>query len=155
MLNGCTPLCRSSACGDGVLDVNGPDGISGTVDDEECDDGNNIDGDGCSAACAIEYCGDGIVNQPEEECDLGINNGVYGGLCSSTCQNPNDECVSCWEVCYGGTGAHSIYLLVDRSGSMNGFNRLGEWQDAAIEFIGLTPHREFDGSGNWTSGSKV
>ena len=50
--------CIYEFCGDGV--ING---------DEQCDDGNNTDGDLCSAECAIEYCGDGIVNQAWEECD--------------------------------------------------------------------------------------
>jgi len=49
-------------CGDGVID-------SG----EECDDGNNIDGDGCSAECEIEeqepFCGDGNLDFGET-CEL-------------------------------------------------------------------------------------
>ncbi len=37
---------------------------------EECDDGNNDDGDGCTAQCLDEFCGDGVVNDaPNEECD--------------------------------------------------------------------------------------
>ncbi|HRI06460.1 MAG TPA: DUF4215 domain-containing protein [Nannocystaceae bacterium] len=37
----CTPDCLNAACGDGYV----------FVDQEECDDGNLVDGDGCSAAC--------------------------------------------------------------------------------------------------------
>lgn len=60
-------------CGDGVL----------TVPDEQCDDGNNIDGDGCSAICTIEpMCGDGVVN-PGEACDDGNN--MNGDGCSASC----------------------------------------------------------------------
>lgn len=51
-------------CGDGTADTG-----------EECDDGNNVDGDGCSSECAVEpepepdpVCGDGNVD-PGEECD--------------------------------------------------------------------------------------
>jgi cysteine-rich repeat protein len=61
-------------CGDGTQD-------SG----EECDDGNNIDGDGCSATCTLEvapYCGDGTLDS-NEECDDGNN--IDGDGCSSTC----------------------------------------------------------------------
>lgn len=58
-------------CGDGVLDTN-----------EECDDGNNIDGDGCQANCVNPYCGDGILD-PGEDCDDGNN--LDGDLCSSDC----------------------------------------------------------------------
>ena len=35
----------SSRCGDGLIDQS---------NNEECDDGNNLDGDGCSAGCALE-----------------------------------------------------------------------------------------------------
>ena len=59
-------------CGDGNLDPG-----------EECDDGNNVDGDGCSANCTYEpYCGDGFLD-PGEECDDGNN--VDGDGCSATC----------------------------------------------------------------------
>jgi cysteine-rich repeat protein len=65
-------------CGDGV--VNQPT--------EQCDDGNNVSGDGCSATCQIEpppsRCGDGIFNPATEQCDDGNN--VNGDGCSSTCQ---------------------------------------------------------------------
>ncbi len=63
-----------SYCGDGSLDVG-----------EECDDGNNVDGDGCSASCTVEAqssCGDGTLDVGEE-CDDG--NTVNGDGCSSVC----------------------------------------------------------------------
>ena len=76
-------------CGDGILD-----------DDEACDDGNTVDGDGCSADCKyvdegfscmppgipchrIAKCGDGHVLLPEL-CDDG--NSEDGDGCSSRCQ---------------------------------------------------------------------
>jgi uncharacterized repeat protein (TIGR01451 family) len=74
-------------CGDGVLDPG-----------EECDDGNNVDGDGCSANCTLEYCGDGVLD-PGEECDDGNN--VDGDGCSADCKveycgdgnlDPGEEC---------------------------------------------------------------
>ncbi len=50
---------------------------------EQCDDGNNVNGDGCSATCTIEpYCGDGTKN-PGEQCDDGNN--ANGDGCSATC----------------------------------------------------------------------
>jgi cysteine-rich repeat protein len=60
-------------CGDGFLDPL-----------EECDDGNNVDGDGCNANCVIEFCGDGIL-QPGlgEQCDDGNNQSGDG--CDSNC----------------------------------------------------------------------
>jgi cysteine-rich repeat protein len=72
----CTSSSNSNGvCGDGVLD-NG----------EQCDDGNNISGDGCSASCSIEtagHCGDGHLDNGET-CDDG--NTRNGDGCSSTCQ---------------------------------------------------------------------
>lgn len=59
-------------CGDGVKEG-----------DEECDDGNTVDGDGCSSQCELEFCGDGIRNG-DEECDDGNNQDGDG--CTSQCQ---------------------------------------------------------------------
>jgi len=41
-------------------------GNSNLDSDEECDDGNTVDGDGCSSGCLKEFCNDGIVNNGEE-----------------------------------------------------------------------------------------
>ncbi|HRX84215.1 MAG TPA: DUF4215 domain-containing protein [Phycisphaerae bacterium] len=76
-------------CGDGVLNPG-----------EECDDGNNDDGDGCAADCTLEpYCGDGHVD-PGEECDDG--NTADGDGCAADCTiepycgdghvDPGEEC---------------------------------------------------------------
>lgn len=47
----CTPVCSwGPYCGDGILQ---------TVHGEECDDGNNDNGDFCSAICKIEPAGSG------------------------------------------------------------------------------------------------
>jgi len=63
----------SPVCGNGILDPG-----------EECDDGNNVDGDGCNAECLIEFCGDGITQAGlGEECDDGNN--VDGDGCSAEC----------------------------------------------------------------------
>lgn len=60
-------------CGDGLL----------IMPDEQCDDGNLIDGDGCSSTCTIEpMCGDGVLNAGES-CDDGNN--INGDGCSSAC----------------------------------------------------------------------
>ena len=54
---------------------------------EECDDGNNVNGDGCNADCTlpdyINFCGNGKPN-PSEYCD--DNNSFSGDGCSSLCR---------------------------------------------------------------------
>ena len=53
---------------------------------EQCDDGNNVDGDGCSSICEVEeeepYCGDGNLDSGEQ-CDDGNN--INGDGCSAMC----------------------------------------------------------------------
>jgi len=69
----CAP---TSVCGNELLEPG-----------EECDDGNNTDGDGCSSTCTLEeppvsVCGNEVV-EAGEECDDGNTTGGDG--CSSTC----------------------------------------------------------------------
>lgn len=52
----CEP-CAPCLCGNGTQDVG-----------EDCDDANNIAGDGCSPVCRFEFCGSGFLD-PGEECD--------------------------------------------------------------------------------------
>jgi fibro-slime domain-containing protein len=83
------PAAGPSLCGDGVL-----------TDDEACDDGNAVDGDGCIGTCLatdrgyscavpgtlcrpIARCGDSWV-APSEQCDDG--NIAEGDGCSSRCR---------------------------------------------------------------------
>jgi cysteine-rich repeat protein len=72
-------------CGDGLVS-----------EDEECDDGNSVDGDGCDAECWVETCGDGELTI-DEECDDG--NRTDGDGCDfecsvETCEDSEDpECV--------------------------------------------------------------
>ncbi len=60
------------SCGNGIVEPG-----------EECDDGNNVSGDGCSASCRLERCGNSVID-PGEQCDDG--NTVNGDGCSATCQ---------------------------------------------------------------------
>ena len=69
-----TGSVAGSICGDGVRAC-----------DEECDDGNLINGDGCDANCTLPRCGNGIVDAAEP-CDDG--NPVNGDDCENDCTLP-------------------------------------------------------------------
>jgi cysteine-rich repeat protein len=71
-LSACGNNGNNAACGDGVTDAG-----------EQCDDGNNVDGDGCQADCALPICGDGVIDAGEA-CDDGNN--VDGDECPANCQ---------------------------------------------------------------------
>jgi cysteine-rich repeat protein len=71
--------------GDNAFKIHLSCGNSALEPGEECDDGNDEDGDGCSAHCFVEFCGDSSVNNaPNEECDDGNN--LDGDGCSADCQ---------------------------------------------------------------------
>jgi len=97
-------LCPSDCCpdcGNGVLDPG-----------EECDDGNNVSGDGCNKGCGDEdgvaVCGNGIW-EAGEECDDG-NTTIHDG-CSDNCEieyecgdqvcetNMGENCQRCQQDC--------------------------------------------------------
>ena len=85
--NGCsTGECIPAICGNGTLES-----------PEQCDNGSgNLDSyycpasvpcNFCNKSCrttAGAYCGDGITQNPQEACDSGASNSVYG-TCSPTC----------------------------------------------------------------------
>ena len=61
--DGCSALCRTPQCGDGIVQTGPPF-------NESCDDGNDIDDDGCSNECRLAECGDGIVQTAVPSADL-------------------------------------------------------------------------------------
>jgi len=70
---------------------------------EECDDGNNVAGDGCHQ-CKLAKCGDGIV-QAGEECDNGgSNSDTAADACRTTCTSAKcgDKVVDSKEGCDDG-----------------------------------------------------
>ncbi len=77
----CTSTCQTARCGDGLL---GPG--------EPCDDGNAIKTDACIDGCLPASCGDGFLQMNVETCDLGPDNGAYGGGCNTTCNGPGPSC---------------------------------------------------------------
>ncbi len=135
-------LCSGTGttCGDGVLD----DVKCG----EQCDDGDNDNGDGCSAICQTEFCGDGSVNNNDptvtEQCDDGVGvDGlpVGGDGCSATCQTEfcgdgsvNNNVPEVTEQCDDGNTAGgddcSATCQLERCG--NGIVDVGEFCDDGI-----------------------
>ena len=90
------PNCANAVCGNNVLEGN-----------EQCDDGNVINGDGCDNNCTPPSCGNGIVTAGEQ-CDDG--NLINGDGCSAVCQiqcvtdaacTDGDPCTT-GDVCVGG-----------------------------------------------------
>ncbi|MBI2376998.1 MAG: DUF4215 domain-containing protein [Deltaproteobacteria bacterium] len=99
----------SDQSGDFVLNVHEPSCGDGFVEGaEQCDDGNNLDGDFCSATCQIEPgCGNGVWEpELEEGCDDGNN--TNGDGCSATCgieQTCGNSLVEGTETCDDGNTA--------------------------------------------------
>lgn len=91
--------CTVETCGNGIVDVDG----------EQCDDGNNVSGDGCSGLCQEEasFCGDGIVAPGEEQCDDG--NIISNDGCSEDCR-----------VEFCGDGVTQLGEQCDDGNSLNG-----------------------------------
>ncbi len=96
-------IAHFARCGDGVLqdeedcddgNLVGGDGCGATcilacgdgvvAPGEACDDGNSIDGDDCRNDCMPRACGDGVLAAPYEKCDDG--NVLDGDGCSPTCR---------------------------------------------------------------------
>ncbi|MEZ4452440.1 MAG: DUF4215 domain-containing protein [Nannocystaceae bacterium] len=87
----CLQLCVPDTCGDGLLDPY-----------EECDDGNDDQGDACPSTCKAATCGDGVVHVGEELCDDG--NDDNGDACDQRCTLPTcgDGVVQAGEGCDDG-----------------------------------------------------
>jgi cysteine-rich repeat protein len=76
-----------TVCGNGVVEPG-----------EQCDDGNQRDGDGCDSTCRLPRCGNGVLD-PGEQCDDG--NQIGGDGCSPACRlevcgngvlDPGEQC---------------------------------------------------------------
>ncbi len=68
--------CICPSCGDGVLDPS-----------EECDDGNNVNGDGCSSSCMTEK----EEEEEKDDCDGSIGNYVWNDVNSDGVQDANEQ----------------------------------------------------------------
>ena len=134
--DGCSTTCETESCGNGVAECGeecepgvGPPGTCSAdclrfvplgcgdgevTGNEQCDDGNTIDGDGCSHQCREERCGD-QTQDVGEECDDG--NVACGDGCSPVCKHEvcGNAIVDCGEECDDGAanGAPGGFCLPD------------------------------------------
>lgn len=71
--------CVEATCGDGLVEERDLNGMLGTANpQEDCDDGNDTDGDGCDSDCVYscevaEDCDDALFCNGEEDCDEATN----------------------------------------------------------------------------------
>jgi len=109
-------------CGDGLVG-----------DDEDCDDGDTLDGDGCSGACTLEpgwactgapsacapVCGDGLLAAGEQCDDAGT---ADGDGCSATCAvEPGYDCLGEPSACAATCGDELVVGDEDcDQGALNG-----------------------------------
>ncbi len=90
------PICLTTSCGNGIVDLN-----------EQCDDGNILEGDSCSPTCKREECGNNVLD-PKEACDDG--NTANGDGCSATCLSKEvcgNKVVDVGEACDDGNAVNA------------------------------------------------
>jgi cysteine-rich repeat protein len=75
---------------------------------EECDDGNDEDGDDCPGSCADAFCGDGFHHLNDEECDDGNNQSNDG--CTPQCIAEFDQ------------QCNQAYSTMDEADRLDSFN---------------------------------
>jgi cysteine-rich repeat protein len=73
---------------------------------EECDDGNNIAGDGCSPFCILEICGNGVLD-PGEGCDDANGDNT-------------DSCANCQPAACGDGYIHAGFEMCDDGNTTGG-----------------------------------
>jgi hypothetical protein len=67
---------------------------------EECDDANNVNGDGCNSDCQLEQCGDGNIDSGEDcdgesapgNCQFGCTLDCECDLCGDGNVDPGEQC---------------------------------------------------------------
>ncbi len=95
--------CVASLCGNGDLDQ---DALPGSVEWEECDDGDDDDTNACTNSCRLPSCGDGVLHESAgEQCDDPEgNDDTVADKCRTDCKLPRcgDGVADTGEVCDDG-----------------------------------------------------
>ncbi len=91
--NGVNCTCSGATCGDGTIDHHVWRGSAAItlLDDEQCDDGNTLDGDGCSCNCLLE-CGDLFCNPNIENCSNCPSDCTGCATCGNGMIDPGEQC---------------------------------------------------------------
>lgn len=95
--DGCSDKCTIESCGDTYLDSNGPDNLSGSRDDEQCETSTHcpLAGSTCTSCMCVSpspFCGNKML-EVGETCDDGNTNNDDG--CLNNCQLPSSgQCQS-------------------------------------------------------------
>lgn len=132
--------CKDAFCGDGYLwNTDG-----GT---EQCDDSNNINGDGCSSTCQIEVCAPDTCQDIGKQCGNNWDDGCGGLINCGTCSGTNEcnatgQCVPASPTCSFVSAYWSkatavdgelVQLRVQGSSACNGLSVSFEiWEDDGI-----------------------
>jgi cysteine-rich repeat protein len=104
-----SPACPA-VCGNGK-----------TEGSEECDDGNQRDGDSCEADCTMPHCGNHIID-PGEGCDDGPSNGSVTSSCTAACRpvTCNNGVMEGTEQCDDGNNSNTDACLTTCATAMCG-----------------------------------
>ncbi|MFO0748318.1 MAG: lectin-like protein [Myxococcota bacterium] len=88
-------ICELTTCGDHRIESN-----------EQCDDGNYVNGDGCDEDCTKTGCGNGIISQGED-CDDGNTDGSDD--CPADCRFPCAHGSSADKVVQTSAGCYALH----------------------------------------------
>jgi hypothetical protein len=150
--NGFAGIAHLRGCGDGILEEQ--DEEDDDDDREDCDDGNNLDGDGCSAECRVRLC----LNPASDSCiraasaSLSISSKKEGReKLKATLSKFDSEVTrpmlgdpifgnSRWDVCFYNQNESLVsWLIVDRA-----FDTCGPREDTCWDTIGDSGYRYKD-----------
>lgn len=96
------PVCGNGLCESGETEANCPADCDPVVTVEDCDNGQDDDGDGfidcddadcwSEAACQVVYCGDGTCNGSETQANCPADCGTVPALCGNGVLNSGESC---------------------------------------------------------------